>query len=166
MPTQSYKISGILLAALVLVAGCDENQRDNDSTDQFELQRTVQRFHRKLRWSEFDKAARMIEESNRQEFLGRYEEYGDNLDIVDLEVETVENLDTDHRKVQVEQKWLLEPDMTVNEDTYIEIWKRRGSGWMLKDRMKEKEWKRRQEAGESPIDDRSETEDSSSEPSG
>jgi type II secretory pathway component PulJ len=166
MPTQPYKLSGLLLAAILLVVGCDENQRKNDSTDQFELQRTVQQFHRKLRWSEFDKAARMIEESNRQEFLGRYEEYGDDLDIVDLEVKTVENLDTDHRKVQVEQKWLLEPDMTVNEDTYIEIWKRRGSGWMLKDRMKEKEWERRQEAGESPTDDSSDTGDSPSEASG
>ena len=163
MSNQPYRLSGLAFALLFLIAGCaqTEEKQNEDPGDQFELQRTIQSFHRKLRWGEFEKASYMVAESHRQEFLGRYEEYGEDFDIVDLEVKTVQQLDTDRRKVKVDQKWLIEPDMTVNDDTYVEIWKRRGSGWELEERVKEKEWKRRQD---SSSDDNSGSKETSGEP--
>ncbi len=138
----------LLLAALAILAtSCAQTPDEKtDPGDEFELQKTLQQFHRDLRWGEFESAAQTVTESHRQTFLGRYEEYGDDLDIVNLEVEAVRSMEDNRRRVEVEQEWLVEPDMRVRDDTFVEIWTPAGQGWMLEDRMKKQEWERQHES--------------------
>jgi len=86
----------------------------------------------------------MTSDPFRQAFLGRYEERGDDYDIVDLEVKNVERPSVDRRLVTIQQQWVVEPNMTVNKEKFIEVWERFDSGWALTDRMRRREWRRRQ----------------------
>ncbi|MFB6352315.1 MAG: hypothetical protein ABEN55_15420, partial [Bradymonadaceae bacterium] len=99
---------------------------------------------RALRWGEFGQASKMTTTGYRQTFLGKYEERGEDFDIVNLEVKNVERVEVDRRRVTVEQQSVTEPNMTVDKEEIIELWKRSDSGWELSDRMPKREWKRRQ----------------------
>ena len=138
-------VGGLTVLAVGLSSGCAQTK--NKKVDsRYELQLTVLNFHRDLRWEEFERAATIVHPSYRQVFMGRYEEHGDDLDIVGLEVKKVTPDSVDTRRVEVEQKWLVEPDMTVKKKRFVEIWKRTDAGWMLRERMRKTEWKRRQKA--------------------
>lgn len=120
-------------------AGCAQTQEKNIEDPQ-NLRQRVAHFHRFMRWEEFSRASKVIAPEFRHTFLGRYEEYGDDLDIVGLEVQRVRPHDEERRRVQVEQRWFVKPDMTVENEDYVEIWRESDDGWMLEDRMTEEKW--------------------------
>jgi hypothetical protein len=66
-------------------------------------------------------------------------------DIVGLEVKQAIAESVNIRRVEVQQKWIVEPDMTVKEKRFVEIWKRSERGWMLHRRMRKDDWKERRE---------------------
>lgn len=141
-----------------LLSGCAQTQ--NAKVDsRYELQLTVENFHRDLRWEEFERASEVIHPSFQNKFLGRYRDYGDDLDIVNLEIKSIESEATDRKIVEVEQKWVVEPDMTVNEKRFVEVWRRSENGWFLRRRMRKTEWERRRESDRNSETDRRETSD-------
>lgn len=100
-----------------------------------------------------DKATKQVSPEFEQNFRGRYEEYGDDLDIVSLRIESVELQETlpgdessvTSARVEVKQKWYVEPDMTVNEERYVEIWEYKPAGWRLTKRLPHARWESRQD---------------------
>lgn len=135
----------VALATVALAVGCAQTQ--NSKVDsRYELLMTVENFHRDMRWEEFEAAATVIDPSYRNVFLGRYQE-DEDIDIVDLEIKAIDRQSTDRKLVEVEQKWLVEPDMTVKQKRFVEVWRRTDSGWFLRDRMRKTEWKRRHQEG-------------------
>lgn len=137
-------LAALLLAGLASTAGCA--QIKNAKVDsRYELTRTLQNFHRDMRWGEFERAANIVHPSHKQAFLGRYEEHGKDFDIVGLEVKQAIAEAINIRRVEVQQKWIVEPDMTVKEKRFVEIWKRTDRGWMLRRRMRKDDWKERRE---------------------
>ena len=140
----------LLLAALLFsglattAAGCA--QIKNAKVDsRYELTHTLQNFHRDMRWGEFERAAKIVHPSHKQAFLGRYEEHGKDFDIVGLEVKQAIAESVNIRRVEVEQKWIVEPDMTVKEKRFVEVWRRSERGWMLHRHMRKVDWKKRRE---------------------
>lgn len=142
---------GLVASALLWgagLSGCAQSQKKKIEDPQ-DLRQRVSNFHRFLRWEEFARASKVIAPEFRHTFLGRYEEYGDDLDIVHLEVEKVDEHDPTRRRVEVEQRWFVKPDMTVDDDEFVEIWRKTDDGWMLEDRMEKQEWERRQQSADS-----------------
>jgi MoaA/NifB/PqqE/SkfB family radical SAM enzyme len=139
-PLVALVVASGLLCALGASCAQPQNSKMEDPQD---LRQRVAHFHRFMRWEEFSRASKVITPKFRHTFLGRYEEYGDDLDIVDLEVERVDPHDEERRRVQVEQKWFVKPDMRVQDEKYVEIWRKSDEGWMLEDRMTKEKWERR-----------------------
>ena len=119
--------------------------------DSVELDGAMRGFHRDLRWARYEEASQLVAESYQQAFLGRYEEYGDDLHITLLEVRDVK-LERDQVKraqlawVEVEQEWYKEPNMTLKKERYMERWEREQQGWRLTERIEKQEWRERERA--------------------
>ncbi len=87
----------------------------------------------------------MVAESHRQTFMGRYEEHGDDYDIVDIRIKQIKVQSKEQARVEVQQKWYVEPVMTVEEARFVEVWRLASGGWKLEDRLQKEQWKSRQE---------------------
>lgn len=114
-----------------------------------ELRMQIRSFHKHLRWEAFDRASSMVAESHRQTFLGRYQEHGEDYDIVTIRIKRIAPREQGGARVEVEQKWYVEPAMTVENERFIELWRRTARGWRLEDRLKKDEWRARQESSTS-----------------
>ena len=89
-----------------------------------------------------------VSDSYRQRFLGRYEEMGEDLHIISLEVKKVAFENEEKARlaiVELEQQWYREPNMTVKKDKLIERWERTAQGWRLAARMTKKEYRDQKE---------------------
>jgi hypothetical protein len=157
MPTSDRYVSPLaLFVCLVLglasmgstcATGSDQGTGADKTTltESDNLRSQLRVFHKHMRWESFDRASSMVAESHRQAFIGRYEEHGDDYDIVDLRIKRVEIRSKDEAKVEVEQKWYVEPVMTVEEETFVEIWRLGKQGWKLEDRLQKDDWEARQQ---------------------
>ena len=149
-----------LLALMLCTSGCmtPPTPTVEDSSD---LNTALQLFHKHLRWANYESAAALVAPTWRNVFLGRYEEYGEDFHMVMLEVLKVEMVAgesamTPQARVEVEQQWYREPNMTVKKERFVEEWQRSRNGWMLTQRTEKQEWKERQKAeDEAKIKDRS-----------
>lgn len=137
------RIQSLLVAVLLFFTGCltPKAQENPKTTD--ELRTVLQDFHMKLRWSLWEQAAAYTSPDFRNEFLGRYEELGEDFKIVDLEVKSV-TIDDPISIVDVEQQWYQEPDMVVQKKRYIESWVLLGGNWRIIERIPRDEWRERQ----------------------
>ncbi len=138
----------LLMLALSLTLGACETASPVGE-DKLDLQQSLQTFHKNLRWSRYEIASEQLTPAYKQRFLGRYEEMGDDMHFVHLEILKVERVVEDEKSmanVEVLQKWYREPDMTVKTDKIVEIWRRDDIGWRLTDRVEKKEWRDRQRA--------------------
>jgi len=142
----------VLLVAAVGLSACATNPAVKDQQKE-ELQSAVEDFHRALEWEMIDKAAKWVSPEFEQRFRGRYEEYGDDLDIVGVKIESV---DLEQRSrgaqggstsalVEVRQRWYVEPDMSVDERHYVERWTFQNNGWKITDRIRRDQWRERHE---------------------
>ena len=149
----------LLMSLLVLLlAGClTPKAHENPKTTQ-ELQVALQDFHMKLRWGLWEQAAAYTADNYRNQFLGRYEELGEDYKIVKLEVKQVK-LGDPVSTVEVEQEWYVEPVMVVQKKRYIESWVFHAGMWRINERITKEEFRSR-EQGKSKL----ETQPSSTEP--
>ena len=146
---------GLVAAGSVGCASTEQSKTDV-VTNPEDVQRKVEDFHRFMVWELFDRASSSVHPSYRETFLGRYEEYGDDLNIVEMEMKSLKRHGSKSMRVEVEQRWYVEPDMSVNDERFVEIWKFSSAGWLLHDRMKRDEWRRREkERRESEASDNS-----------
>jgi hypothetical protein len=118
-----------------------------------------------MQWEMIDKATKYVAASFEENFRGRYEEYGDDLDIVGLKIERVEmgaaqrgaTTETTRATVEVKQRWYVEPDMSVNEEVYVEVWKFGSQGWQIHDRVPRDQWRNRHDGSDDTADDGSQS---------
>lgn len=145
----------LLVLGLALVAvppGCasqKESERDEPTKREAQtLRRTVTEFHKALRWGQYEKASEIVATARRERFLGRFEERGDEFDIVDLRIKNLSPEDRKTIRVEVQQK-SVGADMTVDEERYVEIWRLDGNAWKLQRRLEKSEWRDRRTDDES-----------------
>ena len=81
----------MMALGLALSLGCQTGEAAKKASpdDATTLQTSLKSFHKNMRWSRFDEASLQVSERYRQRFLGRYEEMGDDLHIVSIEVKKV-----------------------------------------------------------------------------
>lgn len=139
--------SYLLLFALAALSlpGCLTPQKHTQPKETAELRHAVQDFHMKLRWGLWEQAAAYTFEGYRNEFMGRYEELGDDYKITNIEIKKVE-LEPEIAVVEVEQEWYHEPNMTVQDDRFMEMWVLVVGVWRLKERITKREFRARKEA--------------------
>lgn len=145
----------MLFAVLLLGAGCLTPKAHENPKTADELRIILQDFHMKMRWGLWEQAAAYTAPLYRNEFLGRYEELGDDFKIVNLEIKQV-TLGEPLSTVDVEQESYQEPDMVVQKKRYIESWGFAGGTWLLHERIPKDKWRERQKAeqpSETPTDD-------------
>ena len=132
------------LLVLVFAFGCSaamkkSKDQPKESTD---LKIIVMHYHQHMRWGLWEKASMYLEESSRQKFIGRFEELGEDFKITDLEIKQVLRADGS-ATVEVEQQWYHEPNMTVQKERLMEVWKLGSDGWRLSERTPKKEYRRK-----------------------
>ena len=132
-----------LLTLLVVLSGCLTPKAHENPKTADELRTILQDFHMKMRWGLWEQAAAYTAPEYRNEFLGRYEELGDDFKIVDLEIKQVTLADP-VSTVDVEQESYQEPDMVVQKKRYIESWVFLGGSWLITERIPKEEWRERQ----------------------
>lgn len=142
----------LLLLTVASLCGCLTPKAHENPKTADELRVILQDFHMKMRWGLWEQAAAYTSPTYRNEFLGRYEELGDDFKIVDLEIKQV-TLDDPVTTVDVEQESYREPDMVVQKKRYIERWAFAGGSWVLHERLPKDEWRERQKAEQAAADD-------------
>lgn len=150
-----------LLLPLLLV-GCITPKANENPKTVDELRTVLQDFHMKMRWGLWEQAAAYTSPEYRNEFLGRYEELGEDFKIVNLEVKSV-TLGDPVSTVDVEQESYEEPDMVVQKKRYIETWALVGGTWRITERVPKDEWRARQ--AETPAKDAADTSSQTTGPS-
>lgn len=133
-------LTSLLLALALVAPACANSPTDRSIDDKANLQMTVQTFHKNMRWSRWESAAMVVAPAKRQEFLGRYDELGEDFHISSLEIKALSRL-KDKAIVDIEQEYYKEPAMIVKKDRYIEVWEKTDGDWMLTERMLKDEFK-------------------------
>ena len=133
----------LLITLCIVIGGCLTPKAHENPKTADELRVILQDFHMKLRWSLWEQAAAYTAPAYRNEFLGRYEELGDDFKIVNLEIKQV-TLGDPISTVDVEQEWYLEPNMVVQKKRYIESWVTVNGTWLIAERIPKEEWRERQ----------------------
>ena len=144
----------ILLVALALGAltGCLTPKAHENPKSADELRIILQDFHMKLRWGLWEQAAAYTAPVYRNEFLGRYEELGEDFKITNIEIKQV-TLGDPVSIVDVEQESYQEPDMVVQKKRYIESWRTVNGNWLIFERIPKEKWRERQKESEEPEDE-------------
>jgi hypothetical protein len=141
-----YLTTLLLLLSLALPA-CANSPTDKSIDDKANLQVTVQTFHRDMRWKRWESAAMLMAPEKRQEFLGRYEELGEDFHISSIELKSLTH-EGDKAIIDLEQESYKEPAMIVKKKRIIEVWEKRDSAWVLTDRMPKDDYKEMKKAEE------------------
>lgn len=133
----------LTLLTVITLSGCLTPKAQENPKTADELRTVLQDFHMKLRWGLWEQASAYTAPDYRNEFLGRYEELGEDFKITDLEIKQVTLADP-VSTVDVEQEWYQEPDMVVQKKRYIESWIFTGGVWLITERIPKEEWRERQ----------------------
>ncbi len=133
-------------------SSCHPMNQPPSMEDGSELESALRGFHKNLRWARYEEASQLVAESYRPSFMGRYEEYGEDLHITLLEIRDIEMNqgetpeDKTYALVEVEQEWYREPSMTVKKERYMERWESTRHGWRLVERMEREAWREKEKA--------------------
>lgn len=134
----------LIISLLTLVGGClTPKAHENPKTTQ-ELRLVLQDFHMKMRWHLWEQAAQYATDNYRNQFLGRYEELGEDFKITELQIKTV-TLGEPISIVEVEQEWYVEPNMTVQKKRYVESWVHVAGLWRINERITKQEYRQRKQ---------------------
>jgi len=141
----AWKVMIVAAWIAMVGAGCAITS-ETSPDDAVSLQAASAEFSKDLRWGRYAEASIHVAPDYREEFLGYYEELGDDFHVVNLEVRDVD-MSKDEQvtvaTIEVEQQWYVEPGMVVKKERFIEQWRRERAGWILTQRMRKEEWERR-----------------------
>jgi hypothetical protein len=124
----------LLLAAVSWLAfsgpvGCGAPQEKDD------LYKNVKAFHQHMRWGRYHEASGFLQTGEREAFLGRHEELGDDFRVVEYEIKSIKVVKVNETaEAEVVLSWIREPDMRVHKDKIVELWQRRDGRWVLAER--------------------------------
>jgi hypothetical protein len=139
-------LTAILLLLAFTLPACANSPTDKSIDDKASLQITVQTFHKHMRWRNWESASMLVAPENRQEFLGRYDELGEDYHISNLELKSLSRVSADKAVLDVEEESYKEPAMIVKKKRLIEIWEKRDSDWILAERLPKDDYKERKKA--------------------
>lgn len=142
----------LLIALAALLTGCLTPKAHENPKTADELRVILQDFHMKMRWGLWEQAAAYTAPAYRNEFLGRYEELGDEFKITNIEIKQV-TLGDPLAIVDVEQESYQEPEMVVQKKRYIETWQTVNGSWLIGERIPKDEWRERQKKSSEPPAD-------------
>ncbi len=138
-------LTALLLLVTLALPACANSPTDKSIDDKANLQMTVQTFHRDMRWRRWESAAMLIIPQKRQEFLGRYEELGDDFHISSIELKSLTRA-KDKAIIDIEEETYKEPAMIVKKERIIEVWEKHDDAWLVAERMPKDEYKKMKKA--------------------
>lgn len=125
----------VLLLLAVSSMGCASMNEDKPG-DPRALEEAFRAFHINMRWARWEHASDQVHEAYRQEFLGRYEELGDDFQIVDMDLKSVEIVDEGFAAIiEVEQEWHQLPSTVIEKERFVERWVYSDGRWSLRERL-------------------------------
>ena len=115
---------------LLTAVGCAGAPKEKSN-----LFQNVKAYHRHMRWARYHEASNFLAEGEREAFLGRHEELGDDFRVVEYEIKTIRVVRRDvEAEAEVIMKWIREPDMRVHKDKIVEVWRNLKGHWTLVDK--------------------------------
>lgn len=132
---------GLLAFSFGCAHGTDKQLNPKESAD---IRTIITDYNMKLKWGMYDSAALYIAPAKRQEFLGFYEEKGEDYKIVSLEIKAVTMADADNALIEVEQE-AYDSSMVVKKKRFIEYWSQDDGNWMRGERITKKEYRKRKQ---------------------
>ncbi len=130
----------ILLSTMLACAhGSDKQLDPKESTD---IRLVLNDYNMKMKWGMYDAASLYIMPDERQEFIGRYEEKGEDFKIVEIAIRNVTLADDEKAMIEVEQEW-YGADMVVKKERYVEYWQVVEGNWMRGERITKDEYRKR-----------------------
>jgi hypothetical protein len=123
-----YLVWTLVVVALA-ASGCSNPQQARGN-----LGYSVQTYHQHMRWRRYQQAAKFLIPEDRNAFLGRYDELGDDFKVVSVEVRHVEvEPDGLSASSEVVVEWLKEPDMKVHKEKWSQTWVLVEKIWLLEE---------------------------------
>jgi hypothetical protein len=118
----------IALAALsCALCGCQSKPQERAN-----LGFSVQTYHQHLRWGRYQQAASFLVPEERNAFLGRHDELGDDYKVMNVEIRHLApEADPNEASAEVIIEWVREPDMVVHKDKRTQTWVLREGAWLL-----------------------------------
>ena len=124
-------VFGLSLCLSLGAVGCAGSKPKAKSN----LQQNVKAFHQHMRWERYHEASNYLAEGDREAFLGRHDELGDDFRIVEYEIKHLRLVRADEEaEAEVVMSWIREPDMRVHRDKVHEIWRNLDGIWTLVER--------------------------------
>lgn len=123
----------MIAACTALLCACGVGMR----TPEMVLEEQLQAFHGHLLWGRFEEASSFVAEGERERFLGMYDELGDDYDVTEFDMQSVEVAPGgDSAVVEVWVQAFQLPSTRVEERVYREHWEfdRDARMWRMVDR--------------------------------
>lgn len=138
-------LSTVLSGAFLMGAmGCSTVNNEERPGDPQDLQQEAQNFHRNMRWARYEQASNSVHPAYENEFMGRYEELGDDYNITDIEFKSVDFSDDFFEAViEVQMEWYQLPSTVVESARFMERWVYVDGLWKLRERMRRDEYRER-----------------------
>lgn len=131
----------VVALAILGTTGCSTIGEERPGDPQA-LEAEARNFHMNMRWSRWEHASDSVHPAFRQEFMGRYEELGDDFDIVDMELKSAEITEEGFAAIlEVEQEWYQLPNTSVESERFVERWTYEDGVWRMRERMKREEYR-------------------------
>ena len=109
----------ILTVLFALCGACGATMRTPEAV----LEEQLQAFHGHMLWGRFDDASTFVAEEERARFLGMHDALGEDYDVTEFEVESVDVAPGgESAVVQVWMQSYRLPSTRIEEDTWEETW--------------------------------------------
>lgn len=148
-------VAGAFVVATVLMAassGCAVFTEQERAGDPEQLRHEARDFHSNLRWERYEHAADAVHPAWRNTFEGKYEQRGEDFEIVDMRMKGIELVEEGQvAVVQVDQEWFELPSTVVEDERFVERWVWEGGRWWLRERLRQEEYRDRDETFDSEL---------------
>lgn len=119
--------SAALLGLVLLGSACASQQK----TTMDRLRESVEGYNHAFRWKNYERAAMFVPKDLRGAFIAAYEDDESSLQVEDYQVRTVDLHDDKSATVSVRLRYLMLPDVTVQNRTLVQHWADVDGQWIL-----------------------------------
>lgn len=134
----------LILFLFVFAVACAPAQKHLDTKETTDLRPTLVDYNMKLKWGMWEQASLYLLPTEREAFLGRHEELGEDFKIVSIEVKSVV-FDGPQAEVESEREWYDE-GMVVKKERFVEVWTLDENVWRRGESMTKDQWKKERDA--------------------
>jgi hypothetical protein len=113
------RVTLLLSVLIALSSACGATMRTPEAV----LEEQLQAFHGHMLWGRFDDASTFVAEEERARFLGMHDELGDEYDVTEFEVQSVDVAPGgESATVEVWMQSYRLPSTRIDEGTWRETW--------------------------------------------